>query len=528
MEALKALETLTQKIEREGGNIAESYRDWLLLGYACASFDAWGGRDYYHRLSKGSGKYTEEETNVQYAYCLKAGKDRPQNIGLILKLAAKAGFWLRDTRRERPTNYAAPTPPQPTPQPAEFPSQLVRAVAGLAEDEDQQTAMLTSLAALVGAVLPSVTFRYDGRQQHLQLYYCLCAPAASGKSCISHVAALMNDTQESYERRNSEARQDYKRKRREAKPQDRDEIAPPPLLTLRLPADTSTAALLATLRDNGGGGIMWESELDTLTRNFKGEYGNFSDALRKNWHSETISSNRKKDRELINLAEPWFALVTSGTPDQIAPFFGSADNGLFSRFLWGTLPLSLEWRNMFLAEDKGGQTADLSRYFAEFAAAAKSAYPQRVKFTPQQEAELNANYTDAQADLYDLFGGDFVAVCRRTALAQLRIAAAFTALGAWERQEGGGVLTCSPSAWQWAAKLARASLVACCSIYPLLGSKEGGKREQRREGILAALPPQFTAKEFPEGVSKSAAYRLLALWEDEGRIVRTPQGWRKA
>lgn len=526
MDALKALETLTQKIEREGGNIAETYQDWLLLGFACASFDPWGGKSYFHRLSRGSGKYSEQATEEQYAYCLKAGRDRPQNIGLILKLAAKAGYWLRDERRATPTPLPSPSP-SPSPAPS-YPAELVRAIAQLAETEDQRTAMLTALGCLIGSACPNVTFKYDGRAQHLQLYYCLTAPAASGKSCLQHVAALMADVQEEYERRNSDARNEFKRKRREAKPQERDDITPPPLLTLRLPADTSTAALLATLRDNNGGGIMWESELDTLTRNFKGEYGNFSDALRKNWHSETISSNRKKDRELINLAAPWFSLVTSGTPDQIAPFFGSADNGLFSRFLWGTLPVSLEWRNMFLAEDKGGQTADLARHFSEFFNWQRSAPPSWVSFTAPQQQDLNTTYLTAQQDLYELFGGDFVAVCRRTALAQLRLAAAFTALGSWERGEGGGKLACTAEAWQLAAHLARLSLVACTSIYPLLAHKEGNKREERREGIFAALPPSFTAKEFPQGVSKSAAYRLLALWEREGRILRTPQGWRKA
>lgn len=528
MEAVKALETITQKIEREGGNIAESYSDWLLLGFACASFDAQGGESYYHRLSKGSGKYTEKATSEQYRYCLAHGKDKPQNIGLILKLAAKGGYYLRDERRQTAPHPLATTAPPTQAKAINYPSELVRAIASLADTEDQQTAMLTSLAALTGAVLPSVTFRYDGRHQHLQLYYCLCAPPASGKSCLTHVAALMNEIQEEHERHNAQAREDYRRERKAAKPQDRDEITPPPLLTLRLPADTSTAALLATLRDNKGGGIMWESELDTLTRNFKGEYGNFSDSLRKNWHGETISSNRKKDRELIHLANPWFALVTSGTPDQIAPFFGSADNGLFSRFLWGTLPLSLEWRDMFTQDDKTGQTLDLARHFAEFAKWGASAPPTFITFTAEHQRELNSSYTLAQSDLYALFGDDFISITRRTALAQLRMAAAFTALGNWERGATDLRQSCSLEAWGWAKKLATLSLISASTIYGYLETKDGGKREARRESIFTALPPQFSAKEMPQEVSKSAAYRLIAAWEREGRIKRVaPAIWAK-
>ena len=58
------------------------------------------------------------------------------------------------------------------------------------------------------------------------------------------------------------------------------------------------------LKENNEKGLIFETEGDTLAQTFKSEHGNYSDGFRKAFHHETISYNRRKDREFVELASP--------------------------------------------------------------------------------------------------------------------------------------------------------------------------------------------------------------------------------
>ena len=81
-----------------------------------------------------------------------------------------------------------------------------------------------------------------------------------------------------------------------------------------MPANSSATAMCQTLFENDGVGLMFETEGYTLASTFKSEHGNYSDALRKAFHHESISYNRRKDREFVELKTPRLSAVLSGTP----------------------------------------------------------------------------------------------------------------------------------------------------------------------------------------------------------------------
>ena len=64
---------LVDRIDREGINVADSYRDWFRVGCALASEFGEGGREYFHRVSRNSEKYRREECDRQYDACLRCG-----------------------------------------------------------------------------------------------------------------------------------------------------------------------------------------------------------------------------------------------------------------------------------------------------------------------------------------------------------------------------------------------------------------------------------------------------------------------
>ena len=69
-----------------------------------------------------------------------------------------------------------------------------------------------------------------------------------------------------------------------------------------------------------------------------------------------ISSLRKKDREYVEILKPKFSAILSGTPEQVFNLIPSAENGLFSRFIFYVMPTEIVWHDMF--DDSDGPTAD--------------------------------------------------------------------------------------------------------------------------------------------------------------------------
>ncbi len=137
---------------------------------------------------------------------------------------------------------------------------------------------------------------------------------------------------------------------------DAEQPQEPLLRTLFIPANSSATSDYQVLNDNKGVGLMFETEGDTLANTFKSDYGNFSGGFRKAYHHETISYNRRKDREFIELQSPRLSAVLSGTPRQILTLIPDAENGLFSRFIFYFMNVRLVGNNVF-AND-GADTLD--------------------------------------------------------------------------------------------------------------------------------------------------------------------------
>ncbi|GHV65986.1 hypothetical protein FACS1894199_08280 [Bacteroidia bacterium] len=126
----------------------------------------------------------------------------------------------------------------------------------------------------------------------------------------------------------------------------------PPMLMLIIPANTSATGLFQILNDNNGIGLIFETEGDTLAQSFKSEHGNYSDGLRKSWHHEPISYNRRKNREYVELKQPKVSALLSGTPQQVAALIPNPENGLFSRFMFYYMNIKPVWQNVFARTDE--------------------------------------------------------------------------------------------------------------------------------------------------------------------------------
>jgi hypothetical protein len=89
---------------------------------------------------------------------------------------------------------------------------------------------------------------------------------------------------------------------------------------------------------------MFETEADSLSKMFSKEWGDYSDALRKVYHHETISFKRK-GHPINVINHPILSILLTGTPNQIKPLVESSENGIFSRFCFYYMESSEDWKD---------------------------------------------------------------------------------------------------------------------------------------------------------------------------------------
>lgn len=525
-------------------NICETYNEWLQVAFSCASAGE-NGRDAFHLFSMQSTKYDAEECNAQFNACWKSYKGQGRNYNNIFALLKRVGVSFKEEISKNKPAYElqksinknienkqvsqSQNTDLNTTSSFSLPcyvGEIFLDVLKLARTAEQQEAALISFIAGCSACCPKLRFSYDGRLWNTNFYYMLIAPAASGKSIISTIRGLFADVQKNRELKYNLAREEYKKKLKETAKEDRELLEEPKISTFFLPADTTAPALLNILKDNGGEGIIWESELDTLTRSIKGEYGGFDDLLRNNWGGEPLTYTRKIIKDIVTINNPQMSAVLAGTEGQFPRFIRSAENGLFSRFLFGSLPLTLEWANLFEVQDKG---EELQRIREKITALAERAKGESItiQFTAKQKAEHTQFFERLMRDIYPLMGGAFVAQIRRLGVCALKLASTITYVSN-VTQYGQHTNVCNNEAFQLALFLVQRAIYTAAEIYNLLPVQDAGtKKKREQEQLYNSLPSSFALADLPQTMSQATKYRLLGSWQSAGMIIKEKQQYKK-
>ena len=185
----------------------------------------------------------------------------------------------------------------------QLPWQVEKAIS-IAPKGEMRDMLLLSLLTNYAYALPAMRM-YHGFPHHVygpELMTMVLAPAASGKGIMNYAKQLLKGIEK-----------------------EQGEF-------IFLPANTSSAALMSYLQMLKGRGIMMATEIDTLSKALGSSTGGFSDVLRCMFEHETISKLRKNQEELIEIPDPHFAVLISGTYNQLKPLIKSKENGLMSRF----------------------------------------------------------------------------------------------------------------------------------------------------------------------------------------------------
>ena len=283
--------------------------------------------------------------------------------------------------------------------------------------------------------------------------------------------------------------------------------ARPPEKMLFIPANNSSTGAYQLLGDSDGKGLIFETEGDTLAHAFKSDYGNYSDGFRKAFHHETISYYRRTDREFVDIESPCLSTVLSGTPKQVSALIPSAENGLFSRFIFYFMNVKPVWKNVFASTTDNGLDdyfENLGNQFYELYKLLKSNGEFQFYLTVDQQEQFNQFFSEIQGKYLNLQGLDYMATIRRLGLIAFRFCMLFSALRILETGDTSNKLICEERDFQASLAMIKVLVKHSSKVFGELPQEETKpSRMNRKEKFLHALPKHFNRQKYLQVSKKS-------------------------
>ena len=382
-------------------------------------------------------------------------------------------------------------------------------------DQRSKDTFLTGALAIVSGCLPNVTGLYSGNVVYPSLFSFILAPAASGKGALKFAKALADQYHNTIIEESKEARKIYEEKlaaynmlKKQNKLDANQEMPQEPKFkVVYIPANTSNAKIIQHLDWNEGKGIICETEADTLGQTFKNDWGTYSDMLRKSFHHEKISVSRKTDAEFVEVNDPQLSVALSGTPKQVFNIIASAEDGLFSRFIFYVFKTDAVW----LDPSPKGNPVNLTEYFKT----QSNKVFKMVEFferdemvlllTEEQWDKFNPIFSSYLIQISTFVSDDAQSVVKRLGIILFRLCMIFTAIRKYDTKDHHKEIYCSDTDFETALTLIQIYLQHSIIMFENLPKQEEGsvfKSGQNKKLFFDALPQRFTRGEAIEIAKK--------------------------
>ncbi len=235
--------------------------------------------------------------------------------------------------------------------------------------QKRDMALLTILTVL-GSILKKYTVMNRDNIEGCQLCTYILGNPSSGKGFATKCRGVGLDYHnlqvEIYKNKLKQFKAEMRKFQNEG--EDSSEPEKPQRNYLFLSSNTTKAALTEELFENGGYGLLFAPEADTLVTASKGEHGNFNDILRHTFHGEPYSVNRKGfENGPIEIPSIRFGILLTSTLDQCFKFLQNYESGSFSRFIYYLLPADnkYERESSSINSEKLNQLIkEISEYFS--------------------------------------------------------------------------------------------------------------------------------------------------------------------
>ena len=572
------IELVTQRIEAAHTDITTGYDNWLELGFALSDALGESGRDYFHRISRFNEGYDQAECDRQYDKCMRSHgtgvtaktffqKAKDAGISVSTRpISAKSATSAKSAHSQSADSTVPisaqnqnadiadtaevadmedePLMPTFSQQVKDALPEFLQKIVAVSNSEYDADILLLGSLTVLSACMPHICGVYDKRIVYPNIFLFVAARASSGKGRLTLCRYLVEPIHDRLREVNEAEVMEYKQKLAEynaagKKKAQMEKPEEPPLRMLFIPANSSATAVYQVLSDNGGEGLMFETEGDTLANTFGSDYGNYSDGFRKAFHHETISYVRRKDREYVNLKHPKLSTLLTGTPRQILNLITDAENGLFSRFAFYYLNTRLIWNNVFDNSTDG----TLDEYFQKMGAEYQDLYnilkgadhDLKFRFTIEQEEDFNATFDTLQDEYVAECGEEFVASVRRLGVIMFRIAMCISVLRLTEDGSFEDDITCLDIDYQTAKTIALTLIQHNAKVFSTLPSTpqpimaKGGQRGRLKQVFLERLPAEFDRKTYAQlaeevGLNAKSIDRTIRKWCDDGILENISHG----
>lgn len=341
---------------------------------------------------------------------------------------------------------------------------ILRDGAMIFSDPRERDVFLTGAITILSGCLPGIKGLYAGQEVFPNLFSFTVAPSASGKGALKFAKMLADEYHQAVLSKSREAQQQYDadlykyKQKIQGKGKNQSTDEPPVKPTFKvvfIPANTSYAKILIHISENGGTGIICETEADTLANVFKQDWGSYSDLMRKAFHGERISSSRKINNEFIEVDEPSLSVALSGTPSQVAGLIASAEDGLFSRFIFYVFKVEQNWKDVSPNSHRINMTAHFKQLSKKTHELVQFLQNEEtfVDLTETQWNQLNQQCEAWLKDVTMFTAEEAASIVKRLGLILYRITMLFTAMRKHENAEVNTALFCTDEDFTCALKL---------------------------------------------------------------------------
>jgi len=299
----------------------------------------------------------------------------------------------------------------------------------------------------------------------------------------------------------------------------------------------SSSKMIQRLAGSGeSGNLIIETEADTISQNFKSEWGNFSSILRTSFHHEEANIDRVGLKEKLS-QNPKLSLAIAGTPLQLIPLIGTPENGLYSRIMFYNIKKS-GWidddeNETYDAQEE--EIARLNKLFLDLSSSVNS-IARRMKLSRVQKKLLNDNLKKAYEYLVEA-GLESEDTVKRMGAILVRIFTIYTILEIKdELTEDKSEFDCSENAFNFGLSLfpyLLKSSIESANVFQHSQRKSKTSLNDTQKQILEALPASFISKEGVEIVTEklrcsvSTVNKTLSVLKDKGFLRKEGFSYEK-
>ena len=420
--------------------------------------------------------------------------------------------------------------------PASYPELLRRVEETQSSPENKDKVILGTLGTVSGK-MPNVLGTYSRKRLYTPLFLMFGAPSARAEKgvvndCRQLLMPIEQDLMHQYDQEVADyelqlaAYENKSSKERKNQPKPKEPVR----RTVFIPANSSATYTYQNLSDNGGEGIIFETEADTLTEALKQDYGNYSDGLRKAYAHETISYGRRTEKEYVYVDKPRLAVLLTCTPGQIPLLLPSnnVENGLANRFVFYLMKGIKGWRSPWGEDDEPMDEImfaigkDFQQLYQDLLK--RKDCPIEFTLTQEQKEEFNSFFEPLYNEQIALYGEDIDAFIFRLGVTTFRLAMVLSVLRCYENRDNlspeNKVLVCRQEDFITALTIANTLINHTAYVYNNLLQHQEHINPQvaamlpQEQQLYTAMNDEFTTQDCLRranelGISRSTAERYI-------------------